>query len=298
MTDRPSTIVMPGATGRLRPVAVELLARGHRLHVLTRTPGSAAARGLAALGADVAYGDLDDPDGLARGARGADVLVSAGTAHRSGPEGERRHGVNAADAAVAAGVGRLVHISGAGADRDTGIPVFESKRAVEQHIRSLPIAATVLAPAYFMDNLFNPWNLPSLRAGRYPSPVGAVTTLQQVAIEDVARVVALVVERGDELSGERIELASDELTGAEAAARASRASGRALAFEDALRAAVVRGGPALFFAWLEREGTQVDIPALHHRFPEVGWVSFADWAVRQPWDVVLDRPASAGVAAR
>jgi uncharacterized protein YbjT (DUF2867 family) len=152
----------------------------------------------------------------------------------------------------------------------------------------LCVPSTILAPAYFMENVFNPWNLASLRAGRYPSPVGVDTVLQQVAIEDIARFVALVVEHAEELAGERIELASDELSGWEAAAIATRASGRALAFQDVLHEGVIGGGPATFFAWLEREGTRVDIPALHQRFPEVGWLTFEQWARRQPWPAVLD----------
>src|SRR5262245_46065638 len=147
--DGRTTIVMPGATGRLRPVALELLARGLRLRVLTRTPRSAAAEALAARGAEIAFGDFDDPDSLARGARGADVLVAGGTAHRSGPGGELRAGRNLADAALAAGVRHLIYISGAGADQDSGIPVFESKLAVEAHIRSLGLPATIVAPVYF-----------------------------------------------------------------------------------------------------------------------------------------------------
>jgi uncharacterized protein YbjT (DUF2867 family) len=252
-------VVMPGATGRLRPVAEALLARGHRVRILTRAPGSPAAAALAALGAEVAPGDFDDPGSLAHGARGADVVVAGGTAHRAGPEGELRHGRNVADATVAAGVARLVYISGAG----DGLPLFAGKRAVEEHIRALPLAATILAPVYFMENLFNPWNEPSLRAGRYPSPVGPDTVLQQVALADLAAFTALAVER--DLAGERIELASDELTGRAAAEVAG------LAFE------IASSGPAPLFAWLERDGTHVDIPALHARFPEIGWLRFADW---------------------
>jgi uncharacterized protein YbjT (DUF2867 family) len=282
---------MAGATGRLRPVAEQLLARGHNLRALTRTLDSPAARELAALGADVVFGDFDDPESLVAAARGADLLVSGGTAHRAGPAGELRHGINVADATIAAGVGQLVYISGAGADQGTGIPIFESKLRVEEHIRSLPVASTILAPAYFMENLLNPWNLPSLRAGRYPSPVGAETILQQVAIEDIARFVALVVERGQSLAWERIELASDELTGREAAAIASRASGRTLAFQDVVQEGVIDGGPAMFFAWLEREGTQVDLPGLHRRFPDLGWLSFERWALAQAWeDGPVNRP--------
>jgi hypothetical protein len=84
------------------------------------------------------------------------------------------------------------------------------------------------------------------------------------------RFVALVVERAQELVGERIELASETLSGRDAAAIASRASGRALAFQNVLQEGVISDGPALFFAWLECDGTRVDVPALHRRFPEVG----------------------------
>jgi hypothetical protein len=64
------------------------------------------------------------------------------------------------------------------------------------------------------------------------------------------------------------------LSGRDAAAIASRASGRALAFQNVLQEGVISDGPALFFAWLERDGTRVDVPALHRRFPEVEWLSF------------------------
>jgi hypothetical protein len=39
-----------------------------------------------------------------------------------------------------------------------------------------------------MENLFNPWNIPSLRSGRFPSPIPIDAPLQQVAIIDVAAV--------------------------------------------------------------------------------------------------------------
>jgi len=130
-----------------------------------------------------------------------------------------------------------------------------------------------------MENLLNPWNEPSLRAGRYPSPVGPDTVLQQVALADLAAFAALAVERN--LAGERIELASDELTGRAAAQAAG------LAYESALEAGI---GPAPLFAWLEREGTHVDLPALHARFPEIGWLSFERWVSGQLKP--MTRPAS------
>ena len=57
-----------------------------------------------------------------------------------------------ASAAADAGVRHFVYTSAGGADRQSGIPHFESKWRVEQHIRSLGLPATILRPAAFMDN--------------------------------------------------------------------------------------------------------------------------------------------------
>jgi len=65
-----------------------------------------------------------------------------------------------------AGAGYLVYSSSAGADRPTLVPFMESKRVVEEHLRSLPVPSAVVAPVYCMDNVRFPWNLEPLRAGR------------------------------------------------------------------------------------------------------------------------------------
>jgi uncharacterized protein YbjT (DUF2867 family) len=69
-------------------------------------------------------------------------------------------------------VPHLVYSSGDGA------ALFRIKYEVEQRIRSLPIAHTILASVYFLENLFNPWNLPALRAGTFPSPTPIKSQLQ------------------------------------------------------------------------------------------------------------------------
>src|SRR6266508_3108311 len=112
-----ATIVIAGATGRIgRPVAELLLDREHRIRAAVRDPRSAGAVELAARGAEVVAGDFDDVDGLAAAVREADAVIAAGTAHRAGPDGERRHGENLAEAVARAGAGLLVYVSGAGAD--------------------------------------------------------------------------------------------------------------------------------------------------------------------------------------
>jgi uncharacterized protein YbjT (DUF2867 family) len=261
-------VLVLGASGRIgRPAARLLIERGHRVLAGMRNP--AAAPGTA-----VVRADFDDPASLEAAARGVDAVVATGTAHRAGPDGERRHGVALADALARAGGPPLVYVSGAGADRPTGVPVFESKRAVEARIAALALPAVILAPAYFMENALNPWNLEALRQGRLTLALPGDRPLAQVALDDVASMAVLAVERFAELAGQRIELASDELTGVAAAAALTRATSRRFVFDR------VEAPPPLraLFAWLAAEGFAIDLAALHARYPEVGWRSFEAWA--------------------
>jgi uncharacterized protein YbjT (DUF2867 family) len=265
------------ATGRLGVVVDTLLARGHSVRAMTRNPDSSAAARLRRIGAEIVPGDFDDPESIEIAASGVDAVFATGTAHKAGPEGELGHGRNLAHAAAAAGVTHLVYSSGDGAAADSPVPLFRVKFAVEEHIRSLPIQATIVAPAYFMENLFNPWNLPALRRGVLPSPIPVDVGLQQLAIADLARFVALAIERPDEFAGRRIPLASDELTASEAASAVSRGVGRELRAEH-LPADQLGPGLRVLFGWLEQHGHHIDISALRSEYPDVGWHDYSSWA--------------------
>src|SRR5262249_36990273 len=132
----------------------------------------------------------------------------------------------------------------------------------------------------FMENLFNPWNLPALRARVFPSPIPVATPLQQVATADIASVATLAIERPREFAGERIPLASDELTAERAADILSRATGRRFHAQQ-LQAGEVAPSLRALFAWLEQTDDDIDIPCLHARYPEVKWRSYAAWLATQ-----------------
>jgi uncharacterized protein YbjT (DUF2867 family) len=269
-------VLVAGATGRLGGLVNVLLARGHTVRALTRDPGSAAATRLRNAGARIVVGDFDDPASLAAAAAGVDSVFATGAAHRAGPEGELRHGRNMAAAVAAAGVSHLVYCSGEGAAADSPLPLFRVKHQVEEQIRSLPLAHSILAPVYFMENLFNPWNRPALRAGLFPSPIAVDAPLQQAAIADVAGLAAIAIERPEEFARQRIAIASDELTAAQAADALSNMTDRTFAPSRAEPSDLGPGLSALF-AWLEQTGQSVDISALHSRFPDVNWHTYERW---------------------
>lgn len=277
MTGAPKrTIAVAGATGRLGAIVHALLARGHRVKALTRTPGSPGGLALREDGAEVISADFDDPASIVAAARGADALFATGTAHRVGPEGELRHGLNVADAAARAGVGHLVFVSGDGAAADSPVPLFRAKHRVEERIRSLGIRHTIVAPVYFMENLFNPWNLPLLRAGSFPSPIPVDAPMQQAAVVDVIALAVRAIESPAEFGGQRIRVASDELSANVAADILSRAIGRPLEAER-IDPDSLPPGVAALFGWLEREGHSIDLEALHRDHPEIPWHSYGHW---------------------
>jgi len=272
------TVLFCGATGRLAALAPLLLSHGNLVLAATRDPASPAARRLRKAGAQLVQAGFDDLASLRAAAAEADAVVAAGTAHAAGPAADIRHGRNIVDAARAAGVGHLVYITVAGASQPTGVPIIDSKHAVEQHLRGSGVPYTIIAPVYFMENVWNPWNQAALAAGHWPSPVTRSRLLQQIPLADVLAFTVHVLESRDGMLGQRIEIASDQLTAEQAAGVISRLINRTV---EVTEPPPGQGNP--MSAWLEHAGPAVDIAALRRQYPYVGWHTFAEWAATQDW---------------
>ena len=285
---KPLDVLVTGATGKQGgAVARQLAKQGHRVRALTRNTGAPAAQALAALGVEVVQGDLEDRASVDRALVGMEAIFSVGTPFERGPEAETRQGIVAADAAAAAGA-YLVYTSVANADRETGIPHFDSKAGVEQHIRARGIEAAIIAPAYFMENAF--FGLAQLRQGVYGSPLTPTRRLMQVAVSDIAGAAVAALEHRGRYAGKRFDLAGDELTGEEVVAILSKVTGRPFSYfqvpMEMIRGAMGEDGVKMYECF-ERTGYTVDRAALRRDFPEVPWVSFEAWARAQDWTKLL-----------
>jgi uncharacterized protein YbjT (DUF2867 family) len=118
---------------------------------LTRRLDTPAAQELARQGATLVQGRLDDRASLDRAIGGADAVFAMTTPFESGVEAEICQGRTVAEAARAAGA-FLVFSSVSSADKKTGIPHFDSKYVVEEHLGRIGARATILRPVYFMEN--------------------------------------------------------------------------------------------------------------------------------------------------
>lgn len=300
---KPIAVLVTGATGQQGgAVARALLDRGHRVRALTRRPWSPDGAALTALGAEVVAGDFDDPASLGAAMRGCDAAFLVTTPFEAGLEAETTQGLALCQAAHQAGLGHVVYSSAAGADRRTGVPHFDSKLAVEQHLKRLRLPFTILGPTFFMENWAGAY-LAGLRGGAVTVPLSPGRRLHQLALADLGAFAVACLERRTEFQDRRIELASDATSGEETAAILGEASGRALEYRELPSEVMRRQSPELasMFAWLDSTGQAVDVAGLRRSHPEVGWHTLRDWARAQDWGALLDRPrlaAAAGAALR
>lgn len=279
-------VLVVGATGRQGGSALRnLMARGWSVRALVRDPRSRAATDLAARGADLCPGDLDDADSLRAALRGSDGVFSVQTPLTAGGiEAEERHGTLLADVAAEVGVRHYVHSSVGGAERPDGVAWRESKLRIEQRVRERGLPATFIRPTYFMDN-FSMYP-PLLEGGElvYRRALEPGRTLQMIASRDIGFFVAEAFDDPRRWIGECVELAGDELTGDQIAAVFQRHTGIPTRFDpipvERLRA--TSEWQATAYSWLNRIGYRADIPALRRRCPELldlqGWLAECGWA--------------------
>src|SRR5947209_18170569 len=147
-------ILVTGATGKQGGAVLDQLQeRGLSVRILTRHPEKPEARALVGRGVDVAQGDLNDTASLTRALEDVHGVFSVQD-WTAGAEAEIRQGINLTEAANRSGVSHLVYSSVGSADQNTGIPHFDSKFRIEEHIRSTGIRYTIFRPVFFMENWF------------------------------------------------------------------------------------------------------------------------------------------------
>jgi uncharacterized protein YbjT (DUF2867 family) len=126
---------------------------------------------------------------------------------------------------------------------------------------------------------------PGIAQGSIALALPATRRIQQIAVSDIAQFTALVIERRERFLGKRIDIASDELTVATAAATISEVSGRHIKYSalpiDALRQFNI--DQARMFEWFDRVGYDADVVGLRSDYPEVDWHRFSVWAREQRW---------------
>jgi len=262
------TILITGATGKQGGATIRHLVKrgGFKLRAMTRKPDSDAAKAVAALGAEVVAGDLNDAASLERAVKGAWGVFAVQNTWEAGVEGEEEQGKRIAKIAKDAGVQHYVYTSVGSAERRTGIPHFDNKLRVEETIKKLGFPShVILRPVFFMENLPSPW---FLNGDKLVTALKPETKLQMVAVEDIGKFSAAAFAEADKFKGAEIEYAGDAVTMAEAAAAVSELTGKKVTYQQIPIEAVRANSDdfARMLEWFDAVGYGADIPSLESRW--------------------------------
>jgi uncharacterized protein YbjT (DUF2867 family) len=305
MNNRDGLILVTGATGAQGgAVARQLLARGHRVRILTRDPAGQVAQQLVRSGAEAMRGDLDDATSVAAAMSGVTGVFSVQIPDVKGTDSERRHGFALVKAAVAAGVRQFVHTSVTGAGQHTQFPRWQTgywhqqywtdKWEIEQAVRAAGFDSwTVLKPAFMMDNFAQPkarFMFPHLREGKIATALLANTRMQLIAADDVGAFARAAFEQPDAFNRHDIDLAAQALTMAEVAATLSSTLQKPIvALELTPQEALNQGLSAGWVRsqeWSNEIGYRADIAALARY--GIPLTSFEQWAHQHRGEIIVE----------
>ncbi|MGO7337253.1 SDR family oxidoreductase [Rhizobium leguminosarum] len=208
------TILVTGATGNVgRQVVEHLVKRGADVRALARDPSKAEFPA----GVSVVQGDFLDVDSLRNAMSGVSTLFLLNAVV---PD-EFTQALIALNVARSAGIERIVYLSVIHADVYVNVPHFAGKFGVERMIEQMGFKATILRPAYFIQNDLTVKDVIT-GYGAYPMPIGP-KGLAMIDVRDIAEIAALELLRrenaAEPLALDRINLVGPEtLTGADIAA--------------------------------------------------------------------------------
>ena len=220
------TILVTGATGNVgRTVVDQLVQRGADVRALVRDPAKAHFPD----GVEIAQGDLLDVDALRAAFSGVSTLFLLNGVVAD----EFTQALVTLQIAREAGIERIVYLSVIHADLYVNVPHFAGKFGVERMIEQMGMGATILRPAYFMDNEVTIRDAIA-GYGLYPMPLGA-KGIAMIDARDIGEIAAIELIRREEaatpLPTTRINLVGpDTLTGESAAAIWSDVLGRKIAY--------------------------------------------------------------------
>ena len=203
------TILVTGATGNVGHNVVDQLAkRGADVRALVRDPAKADFPA----GVAVVKGDLLDVGSLREAFSGVTSLFLLNAVV---PD-EFTQALIALNIAREAGIERIVYLSVINSDLYVNVPHFAGKFGVERMIEAMGMHATILRPAYFIDNEVMIKDVVT-GYGIYPMPIGT-KGLAMVDARDIGEVAAIELIRRenapDPLPLNRINLVGPEtLTG-------------------------------------------------------------------------------------
>ncbi len=290
------TFFVTGATGNQGGAAARsLIQRGAKVKALVRNPASARAQELKKLNIELVQGDLNDVAALKDQIRGVEGVFCILT-FVDGIKKEMTQGTSLATLASEAHVKHFVYSSVVGADLHTGIPHFESKFKIENHIRQIGLPFTIIRPASFYENFLIPQVKSRIVKGKLPSPVNKDKIQQFIGARDIGEIAAGILMNPGKYIGKTLALAADQMDMNQVAATFSEVLGKEVKYQK-LPNLITRlaMGKDLYtmFRWINENSAIFieDLNAFRKEYPNV--IGLREWIRTNSSKFNSDKPGSA-----
>ncbi len=234
----PETLLVTGAAGQLGRLAVDHLATLHEGPIVAASRDPAKLADLAARGIATRRIDFEDAASLAEGFRGIDRALIVSTDAIDQPGRRAAQHLAAVEAAVKAGVKRLVYTSMPKPEPGSAVVFAPDHHATEQAIRGSGLAHTILRVSWYQENLLGSLG-GILASGAWLTSAGE-GRIPYVARVDAARAAAAALA-ADTAANETLDVTGPRAwTTAEVAALIAQVFGKPIqlvALDDAALAA-------------------------------------------------------------
>jgi uncharacterized protein YbjT (DUF2867 family) len=275
MATMKNTILVIGATGNQGEAVWQALLKTDfaiRAFVRKHTPKqpqNPKIHQLKEQGIEITEGDLDDFDSLTHAMNGVYGVFSVINFQDGGVAKEEERGKRVADAAKKSGVEHFVYSSVGGADRNSGVPHFESKWHVEQHIRTLALSSSIIRPTTFMTNLMEMPAAMRFIALSMSRGSFAEKPLQTIAVQDIGKWAVHMFLHPERYVSRAVEIAGDEVTFSQMIAAYKKVYVKTPASMWFPSSLFSMGDTGKMFTWITKYGYQADLTMNRAEIPDL-----------------------------
>ena len=271
------TIFVTGATGNLGGATTRnLLNKGYHVKTLVRNPAKLAAHE----NLQVIKGDLNDPYTYKDHLKGSDAIF-CNLHFNEGVDKEVKQGIDLINAAKANGIRFFIYSSVIGSDLHTGIPHWESKFKIENHLRASGIDFAIIRPSSLYENLLFPQVKSRILKGKLVLPTRKDKVQQFISSEDIGKIATSIFSDADSYRNTTMNLAAEQMDGEQLALLFSKVMKRKITFQQLpmfITRLVMGRGLAKMFQWINHHDVLFvkDIESFNKQFPPMfsleGWI--------------------------